>query len=76
MNLQAITFKASQKSIATIDEFAESRQVDRAKILRDALAMYLADLEEADRQIEAGDFVTYEDIVARYKTRTHKERAT
>ncbi|MBB5064828.1 CopG family ribbon-helix-helix protein [Granulicella mallensis] len=82
MSLQTVTFKVSEESIAAIDEIAASRQVDRTEILRDALSMYLADhedlladLEEADRQIEAGDFVTHEEIVARYEARLRGAKA-
>ena len=57
--------------IATVDEIASNRSVDRAVILRDALVEYLADyedlqtdLDEGYRQLDAGETVSHEEVVA------------
>jgi predicted transcriptional regulator len=71
MSMKTLTFEASEESVATLDEIAVWRAVDHAEVLRDALDLYLADqaalkadLEEADRQIEAGETVSHEEVVA------------
>ena len=76
MSSQVITFEAPEALIATIDEIAANRDVDRAAILRDALDGYLteyrelkADLEEADRQIAAGETVPHEEMVAWFRSK-------
>jgi predicted transcriptional regulator len=71
MSLKTVTFEASEESIATLDEIATLRSMDHASIVRDALGLYLADyvslkadLEEADRQIESGETVSHDHVVA------------
>jgi predicted transcriptional regulator len=71
MSLKVVTFEAPEELIATIDEIAAQREVDRAVILRDALAEYLADyedlqadLDEGYRQLDAGETVSHEEMVA------------
>lgn len=82
MSAKPITFEASDESIATIDEIAANLGVDRATVLREAVAMYLedyeqlkADLEEAAREIDAGDFLTHEEVVARFEERVRRTKA-
>ena len=71
MSVETVTFEASKELMATVDEIASNRSVDRAVILRDALAEYLtdyedlqADLDESERQIAAGETVPHEEVVA------------
>ncbi|HEY5330561.1 MAG TPA: ribbon-helix-helix protein, CopG family [Acidobacteriaceae bacterium] len=71
MSVETVTFEAPKELIATIDEIASNRSVDRAVILRDALAEYLVDyqdlqtdLQESERQIAAGETVPHEEVVA------------
>jgi predicted transcriptional regulator len=82
MSAKALTFEAPEESIANLDEIASNRGVDRETVLREALAMYLADyeelkadLEEAERQIDAGDFLTHEEVVARFEERVRRTKA-
>jgi len=71
MSMKPITFEAHEESIATIDEIASNMETDRGTVLREALAMYLADYQqeladaaEADRELEAGETVAHEDVLA------------
>ena len=71
MSVETVTFEAPKEFIDTVDEIASNRSVDRAVILRDALAEYLADYEdlqadlnESERQIAAGETVPHEEVVA------------
>lgn len=71
MGVATISFEASEEIITAVDEIATNRDVGRAEILREALTVYLADyedlkadLEEADRQIGAGETVSHEEVVA------------
>jgi predicted transcriptional regulator len=82
MNAKAVTFEAPEESIATLDEIASNRGVDRETVLREALATYLsdyerlkADLEESLAQIDAGDFLTHEEVVARFEERVRRTKA-
>jgi predicted transcriptional regulator len=82
VSAKPITFEASEASIATIDEIAANLGVDRETVLREAVAMYLedyeqlkADLEESIAQIDAGDFLTHEEVLARHKERIRASRA-
>ncbi|HZL25986.1 MAG TPA: ribbon-helix-helix protein, CopG family [Acidobacteriaceae bacterium] len=79
MSSTVVTFEAPAEFIATVDEIASSRSVDRAAILRDALAEYLADyqdlqadLEESERQIAAGETVPHEEVVAWFNAQYSK----
>jgi predicted transcriptional regulator len=71
MGLASISFEAPEEFVTTVDEIASNREVDRAEILREALATYVADyedlkasIEEGERQIEAGETVSHEEVVA------------
>jgi predicted transcriptional regulator len=71
MSLKTITFEASEESIAALDEIAAVRSVQHDELLRNALDLYLADyallkadLQEADRQIDAGETVSHDEVVA------------
>jgi predicted transcriptional regulator len=71
MSSTIVSFEVPQELIATIDQIASNRSVDRAAIFRDALAEYVAeyldlqaDLEEGERQIAAGETVSHEDMLA------------
>jgi predicted transcriptional regulator len=82
MSDKALTFEAPEESIATLDEIASNRGVDRETVLREALATYLsdyerlkADLEESLAQIDAGDFLTHEEVVARFEERVRRTKA-
>ena len=65
--------------IATVDEIASKRSVDRGTVLRDALVEYLADyedlqadLDEGYRQLDAGETVSHEEVVAWFRAQ-HSE---
>ena len=82
MSDQALTFEVPEESIATLDEIASNRGVDRETVLREALAIYLAryeelkaDLDEAERQIDAGDSLTHEEVAARFEERVRRTKA-
>ena len=82
MSVKAVTFEASDESITTIDEIAANLGVDRATVLREAVATYLADyeqlkadLEESTAQIDAGDFLTHEEVVDRFEERVRRTKA-
>ena len=71
MSTATVTFEVPQELIATVDEIASKRSIDRAVILRDALAEYIADyedlqsdLDESERQMAAGETVPHEEVVA------------
>jgi len=73
MSMKTITFEAPEESIVTIDEIAAYIEADRETVLREALSMYLADYQqeladaaEADRELEAGETIAHEDILAKY----------
>jgi predicted transcriptional regulator len=75
MSMRAVSFEVSEEYLKTIDEIASNMEVDRASVLNDAVAMYLADYQqeladgaEADRQVEAGETLSHEEVVARYET--------
>ena len=82
MSAKPITFEAPEESIATVDEIAANLGVDRDTVLRQALATVLADyealkadLEQSDRQIEAGDFLSHAEVVARFEERVRRTQA-
>jgi predicted transcriptional regulator len=82
MSAKAVTFEAPEESIATIDEIATNLGLDRETVLLEALATYLADyeqlkadLEESTAQIDAGDFLTHEEVVARFEERVRRTKA-
>jgi predicted transcriptional regulator len=82
MSAKAVTFEAPEESIATIDEIAANLGVDRETVLREALATYLADyeelkadLEESLAQIDAGDFLTHAEVLARFEERVRRTKA-
>jgi predicted transcriptional regulator len=75
MSMTSVTFEAPEAALATIDEIAANMETDRATVLRDALAFYLADYEEekamiaeADRQFAAGETISHEEVLARFNT--------
>jgi predicted transcriptional regulator len=75
MSLKTITFEASEAALATIDEIAVNMEVDRNTVLREALEIYLAQYEldkaeaaEVDRQFEAGETLSHEEVMAKYET--------
>ena len=74
MSAKAVTFEASDESIATLDEIAANLGVDRETVLREAVATYIADyqdlqaeLAEGIQQAEAGETVSHEEILAKYE---------
>ena len=76
MSSTTVTFEAPQELIATVDEIASARSVDRAIILRDALAEYIAEYEdiqadfaESERQFAAGETVPHQEMVAWLRSR-------
>jgi predicted transcriptional regulator len=82
MSAKTVTFEVPEESIATVDEIAANLGVDRGSVLSEALAMYLADyeelksqLEESIAQIDAGDFLTHEEVLARHKEKMRTNRA-
>lgn len=75
MSALTITFDAPQESIAILDEIADNLGADRETVLREAVATYLADYEllkaevaEVDRQFEAGETLSHEEVVAKFNT--------
>ena len=82
MSAKPVTFEAPEESIATIDEIAANLGVDRETVVREAVATYLADyeqlkadLEESTAEIDAGDFLTHEEVVARFEDRVRRTKA-
>ena len=81
MSLKILTFEASEESIATLDEIAENLGENREFVLREAVASYLSDyqqdcieLAEADRQIDAGETVPHDEVVAWFNAQ-HKHES-
>ncbi len=77
MGVAIISFEASEELIASVDEIASNREVDRAEILREALAQYVADyaelnadIDQARRQIDAGHYTLHEDVVREFEAKT------
>jgi predicted transcriptional regulator len=77
MSSTTVTFEAPEELIATVDEIASKRSIDRAVILRDALAEYIAeyedlqaDLAEGIRQLDAGETVSHEEMVSWLRNRS------
>lgn len=73
MSLKSLTFEASESSLATLDEIAKGLGETREYVLREAFAQYIAEYEgekaivaEADRQFEAGETVSHEEVVAKF----------
>src|ERR1700761_1774300 len=71
MGMTKIVTEIPEDALAAIDKISVNKHMDRGGILREALDAYLedhaqieADLKEADLQIEAGDTVPHEDVVA------------
>lgn len=82
MSAKAVTFEAPEESIVILDEIAANLGVDRKTVLREALAAYLADyeqlkadLEESSAQIDSRDFLTHEEVVARFEERVRRTKA-
>ena len=82
MNAKPVTFEAPEESIVTIDEIAANLGVDRETVVREAVATYLADyeqlkadLEESTAEIDAGNFLTHEEVVARFEDRVRRTKA-
>ena len=82
MSLKSVTFEADEQSLTTIDEIAANMGVDRSTVLREAIAMYLADyedlkaqLEDSLAQIDAGNFLTHEEVMARHHARAQSNQA-
>ncbi len=76
MSMTTVTLEVPEAALATIDEIAANMETDRVTILRDALAFYFADyeqekaeVEEARRQIDAGNFKTQDEMEALFKAR-------
>jgi len=75
MSMKTVTFETPEESIATIDEIAVNLGVDRAEVLREALALYLAgddaleaDLAEAIRQADADETISHEEFMAQFES--------
>jgi predicted transcriptional regulator len=75
MSMKTVTFEAPEESIATIDDIAINLGIDRAEVLREALALYLAgdddlqaDLAEAIRQADAGETISHEEVLAEFES--------
>jgi len=76
MSVNSVILEVSESELAVIDEIAANREIDRADVLREAVATYLADyahlqadLDEADRKMEAGEYITHEEVVARFEAK-------
>jgi predicted transcriptional regulator len=72
--MKTLTFEAPEEAIAVVDEIAAGQSASQAEVLRQALDLYLADyaslkadLAEADRQIESGETVSHEEVIAWFK---------
>jgi predicted transcriptional regulator len=73
MSMKTLTFEAPEEAIAALDEIAVNLGVSREAVLGLAVDRYLAqhedlkaEVEEAERQIDAGNFFTQEQIEARF----------
>jgi predicted transcriptional regulator len=82
MSLTTVTFEAPEDCIAAFNEIALSLGETRDRILSEALASYLVDhdrqkseLEEAERQIDAGNFLTQAQMEARFEARIARSKA-
>jgi predicted transcriptional regulator len=71
MSMKTLTFEAPEEAIAVVDEIAAGQSASQADVLRQALDLYLADyaslkadLAEADRQIESGETISHEEVIA------------
>jgi len=74
MAMQTVTFELSEEQLKLIDEIATNLEADRATALREAVEMYLADyeelkgdIEEAERQLDAGETISHEEVMAKYE---------
>jgi predicted transcriptional regulator len=68
-----IDLDISEEQLKTLDEIAANMAVDRATVLREAIAFYLADyaqegadLAESIRQADAGETISHEDMLERF----------
>jgi predicted transcriptional regulator len=82
MSMQTVTVEVTEESVATIDEIAANMRLDRASVLREAISSYLADyaqlvedIEQAGKDIQAGDFTTQNEMEARFEARTNRAKA-
>jgi predicted transcriptional regulator len=82
MSLKTVTFEAPEEFIATFDAIALSSGETRDYIMSEALASYLSDydqqkieLEEAERQIDAGNFLTQEQMETRFEAHIARSKA-
>jgi predicted transcriptional regulator len=77
-----ITFEESAENVRILDEIASNMDVDRASVLREAVAFLIAnykdlnaDIDQARRQIDAGRFTLHEDVVREFRNGVVKSRA-
>jgi len=82
MSMKPVTFELSEEALATLDEIAENLGENRDCVLREAVAFYLADyarlqteVDEAERQIDAGEFFTQEQMEARFEAGIRRSEA-
>ena len=82
MSQQTVTLELPEESLKTLDEIAANMEVDRAAVLREAIALYLADFEalkseseEAEREIAAGRYLTQDEMEARFEARIRRTEA-
>lgn len=78
MSANSVTVEVTESELAVLDEIAAGREIGRTELIHEAVAAYLADyaqlqadLDEADRQIEAGEFIAHEEVVARFEAKVH-----
>jgi len=83
MSSQVITYEASEDEVQILDQVAHDLNVDRATVLRQAIAQLHTnseelntDIDEARRQIDAGHYTLHEDVVREFRSRNSKTRAT
>ena len=76
-----VTARIGEQLSADLDELADRRDRSRAWLIEKAIAAFVGDelelyrsLEEADAQIDRGEFVTHEDLMAELKARYGKRR--
>jgi predicted transcriptional regulator len=82
MSMKPITFEVPEESLATLDEIAENLGETRDCVLRHAIALYLEDYKreceevtQAERQIDAGNFLTQEQMETRFQAKIHRTEA-
>ena len=70
-----VTLELTEEELKTVDEIASNLETDRDGALRDMVEFYMdnyraecAEAAEADRQLQAGETYSHEEVVAKYES--------